>query len=209
MRTQLDRNIRSTPRPRRPLPDLTLGNPLPNNLDAEKCVLGAILLDNSSLSTAVEHLRAEDFFFDSHQRIFSQMLRMKEVRLAIDLPLLTEELHGRGELDKAGGAPYLASLADGMPKVSNIAHYAQIVREKSIRRNIIGAAETAAQRAFDLSEPVTEILSSTSTHFTEISASGGGQKACLNFRTGKGFAEGAAKKNGCCMDISRLAPSRR
>ncbi|MGC2464606.1 MAG: DnaB-like helicase N-terminal domain-containing protein [Candidatus Acidiferrum sp.] len=194
MRTQLDRNTRSAPRPRRPLPDLTLGNPLPNNLDAEKCVLGAILLDNNSLSAAVEHLRAEDFFFDSHQRIFSQMLRMNEVRLAIDLHLLTEELNSRGELDKAGGAPYLASLADGMPKVSNVAHYAQIVKEKSVRRKIIGAAETAAQRAFDLSEPVTEILSSTSTHFTEISASGGGQKACLNFRTGKGFAEGAAKK---------------
>ena len=152
------------------------------------------MLDNNSLSAAVEHLRAEDFFFDSHQRIFSQMLRMNEVRLAIDLHLLTEELNSRGELDKAGGAPYLASLADGMPKVSNVAHYAQIVKEKSVRRKIIGAAETAAQRAFDLSEPVTEILSSTSTHFTEISASGGGQKACLNFRTGKGFAEGAAKK---------------
>ena len=90
--------------------------------------------------------------------------------------------------------PYLSSLADGMPKVSNVAHYAQIVKEKSVRRKIIATAETAAQRAFDLSEPVLEILSSTATDFTEISASGGGQKASLKFRTGKGFAEGAAKK---------------
>ena len=104
LRTQLDRNTRSIPRHRRPLPDFTLADPLPNNLDAERCVLGAILLDNKSLATAVEHLRAEDFFFDSHQRIFTQMLRMNEVRLAIDLHLLIEELNSRGELDKAGGA---------------------------------------------------------------------------------------------------------
>jgi hypothetical protein len=194
LRTQLDRNTRSTPRPRRPLPDLSLANPSPNSLDAERCVLGAILLDNNSLTTAVEHVRTEDFFLDAHRRTFSKMLRMKEIGLAIDLHLLIEELQRCDELDAAGGAAYLASLPDGMPKVSNVAHYAQIVREKSIRRNIIGAAETAAQRAFDLSEPVTEILSSTSTHFAEISASGGGQKACLNFRTGKGFSECGAKK---------------
>jgi hypothetical protein len=157
-------------------------------------VLGAVLLENNSLSVAIENLRTEDFFLDAHRRIFSQMVRMKEVRLAIDLHLLTEELQRRGELDAVGGAAYLAALADGMPKVSNVAHYAQIVREKSMRRNIIGAAETAAQRAFDLSEPVTDILSSTSTHFTEIATSSSGQKGCLNFRTGKGFAEGAAEK---------------
>ncbi len=66
--------------------------------------------------------------------------------------------------------------------------------KKAFADTVSAQRQTAAERAFDLSEPVTEILSSTSTHFTEISASGGGQKACLNFRTGKGFAEGAAKK---------------
>src|SRR6266849_2563999 len=111
----------------------------PNNVDAERFVLGAILLDNNVLNAAFEHLGPEDFFMDGHRRIFLQMLRMRESQQAIDLVILTEELQRRGDLEAAGGAPYLASLADGMPKVSNIEHYARIVKEKAILRNLIHA----------------------------------------------------------------------
>src|SRR3989449_11038475 len=102
--------------------DATLEKPLPNNLDAERSVLGAILLDNHALNAAIENLRAEDFFLDQHRRVFTQMIALGESQQAIDLVTLTEELHRRGDLEAAGGAPYLASLADGMPKVSNIEH---------------------------------------------------------------------------------------
>jgi replicative DNA helicase len=129
--------------------DTTLEKPLPNNLDAERSVLGAILLDNNALNTAIENLRAEDFFLDQHRRVFTQMISLGEAQQAIDLITLTEELHRRGDLEAAGGAPYLAALADGMPKVSNVEHYARIVKEKAMLRNLIHTTHNIQQRAFE------------------------------------------------------------
>src|SRR5580698_8280340 len=126
-----------------------LEKPLPNNLDAERSVLGAILLDNNALNTAIETLRPDDFFLDQHRRVFTQMIALAEVQQAIDLITLTEELHRRGDLEASGGAPYLASLADGMPKVSNIEHYARIVKEKAMLRNLIHTTHNIQQRAFE------------------------------------------------------------
>ena len=127
----------------------TLERPLPNNLDAERSVLGAVLLDNNALNAAIENLRPEDFFLDQHRRVFLQMIALSEAQQAIDLITLTEELHRHGELESAGGAPYLASLADGMPSVSNIEHYARIVKEKALLRNLIHATHNIQQRAFE------------------------------------------------------------
>jgi replicative DNA helicase len=129
--------------------DSNLERPLPNNLDAERSVLGAILLDNNALNPAIENLRAEDFFLDQHRRVFLKMIALGEAQQAIDLITLTEELHRFGELEAAGGAPYLASLADGMPRVSNVEHYARIVKEKAILRNLIHATHNIQMRAFD------------------------------------------------------------
>src|SRR6266404_3481100 len=108
--------------------DTTLEKPLPNNLDAERSVLGAILLDNHALNPA------------------------------IDLVTLTEELNRKGDLEASGGAPYLASLADGMPKVSNIEHYARIVKEKAILRNLIHTTHNIQQRAFEGEDGADAIL---------------------------------------------------
>jgi replicative DNA helicase len=129
--------------------ETTLEKPLPNNLDAERSVLGAIILDNNALNTAIENLRAEDFFLDQHRRVFTQMIALSEAQQAIDLITLTEELHRRGDLEASGGAPYLASLADGMPKVSNVEHYARIVKEKAMLRNLIHTTHNIQQRAFE------------------------------------------------------------
>ena len=107
--------------------ETTLEKPLPNNLEAERSVLGAIILDNHALNAAMETLRAEDFFLPQHQRVFTHMIFLGESQQAIDLVTLTDELHRKGELEASGGAPYLASLADGMPRVSNIEHYARSV----------------------------------------------------------------------------------
>jgi replicative DNA helicase len=138
--------------------DTVLEKPLPNNLDAERSVLGAILLDNNALNPAVEHLRPEDFFLDQHRRVFTQMIALGESQQAIDLVTLTEELHRRGDLDASGGAPYLASLADGMPRVSNIEHYARIVKEKAMLRNLIHATHNIQQRAFEGEDGADTIL---------------------------------------------------
>jgi len=136
----------------------TLERPLPNNLDAERSVLGAVILDNNALNTALETLRAEDFFLDQHRRVFTQMIALAETQQAIDLITLTEELDRRGDLEAAGGTPYLASLADGMPRVSNVEHYARIVKEKAMLRNLIHATHNIQQRAFEAEDAADAIL---------------------------------------------------
>jgi replicative DNA helicase len=138
--------------------DTALEKPLPNNLDAERSVLGAILLDNNALNAAIENLRPEDFFLDQHRRVFTQMISLGENQQAIDLVTLTEELHRKGDLEASGGAPYLASLADGMPRVSNVEHYARIVKEKALLRNLIHATHNIQQRAFEGEDGADTIL---------------------------------------------------
>jgi len=138
--------------------DTALERPLPSNLDAERSILGAILLDNNALNAAIEALKAEDFFIPQHRSIFTQMIALGESQQAIDLVTLTEELHRRGELESSGGAPYLASLVDGVPRVSNVEHYARIVKEKALLRNLIHTTHNIQQRALDGEDGADAIL---------------------------------------------------
>jgi replicative DNA helicase len=138
--------------------DTTLERPLPSNLDAERSILGAILLDNNSINAAIESVRPDDFFLQQHRNVFNHMIALAEAQQAIDLVTLTEELHRRGELESSGGAPYLASLVDGMPRVSNIEHYARIVKEKAVLRNLIHATHNIQQRAFEGEDGADAIL---------------------------------------------------
>src|ERR1700757_1759033 len=136
----------------------TLERPLPQNLHAERPILGAILLDNHALNAAIENLKPEDFFLEQHRRVFNQMIALGENQQAIDLVTLTEELHRRSELESSGGAPYLASLVDGLPRVTNVEHYARIVKEKAMLRNLIHATHNIQQRAFEAEEGADTIL---------------------------------------------------
>jgi replicative DNA helicase len=136
----------------------SIERPLPQNLDAERSILGAILLDNHALNAAIENLKPEDFFLEQHRRVFNQMIALGEAQQAIDLVTLTESLHRVGELESSGGAPYLAALADGMPRVSNIEHYARIVREKALLRNLIHATHNIQQRALEGEDGADTIL---------------------------------------------------
>ena len=138
--------------------EATIERPLPQNLDAERSILGAILLDNHALNAAVENLKPEDFFLPQHRHVYTQMIALGEVQQAIDLVTLTEELHRRGELEAAGGAPYLASLVDGMPRVTNVEHYARIVKEKALLRNLIHATHNIQQSALEGEDGADAIL---------------------------------------------------
>src|SRR5712691_3532652 len=138
--------------------EATLERPLPQNLEAERSILGAILLDNHALNAAIENLKPEDFFLEQHRRVFNQMIALGENQQAIDLVTLTESLHRVGELESSGGAPYLAALADGMPRVSNVEHYARIVREKALLRNLIHTTHNIQQRAFEGEDGADAIL---------------------------------------------------
>lgn len=138
--------------------DVTLERKLPHNPDAERSVLGAILLDNQAFHPAIEVLAAEDFFLDSHRRIFTRMIELSESSRPIDLITLHEELERAGELEAAGGPAYLGSLVDGVPRVTNVEHYARIVKEKALLRNLIHASNNILTQAFEAEEPADEVL---------------------------------------------------
>lgn len=136
---------------------------LPQNIEAERSVLGAILLDNHALDRAVEAgLKAEHFFHSHHQVIFELALQLDARNVAIDLVTVTDELHRSKHLDAAGGAAYLSSLTDGVPRVSNVAHYSRIVKEHATLRDLIHANHVAEQAAMDRESSV-EVLEKLET----------------------------------------------
>src|SRR6186997_525822 len=109
------------------LPELaTADRTLPHNLEAEKSVLGAVLIHNEAFNYAAELISSRDFYRDAHRRIFEKMERLSERGDAIDLVTLKEELSRAGDLEEVGGGAYLASLVDGVPRSTNVEHYARI-----------------------------------------------------------------------------------
>jgi replicative DNA helicase len=121
---------------------------LPHNLEAERSVLGAILIQNDAFNLAAQLIDSKDFYRDAHRRIFDRMAALSERNHAIDFVTLKEELSKSGELDEVGGPSYVASLADGVPRATNVEYYAKIVKEKSTLRNLIYAANKIVADAY-------------------------------------------------------------
>ena len=122
---------------------------LPSNVEAERSILGAILLDNSVCNQAIELLRRDDFFLDSHRRIFDKMVVLTERLMPIDLITLSDELRRAGEFEQIGGATYIASLIDGVPRTDTIEPYAKLVKQKSMLRKLISASQQIVSLAFE------------------------------------------------------------
>ena len=124
---------------------------VPHNLEAERALLGSIILDNGALNLAVGTVGRDDFFSDSHRAIFSKMLELSEKSHLIDLVTLAEELSKEGLLEKLGGAAYLATLTDGVPvgNYSLVGEYCRIVKEKSLLRRLINASNNVIARCFE------------------------------------------------------------
>ncbi|HEY3383431.1 MAG TPA: replicative DNA helicase [Vicinamibacterales bacterium] len=131
---------------------------LPHNLEAERSVLGAILIQNDAYNLAAELLVPEDFYRDAHRRIFDKIIALSERGAAVDFVTLKEELARAGDLDAVGGPAYVASLVDGVPRATNVEHYAKIVKEKSVLRNLISAANTIVVDAYEADQDAAEIL---------------------------------------------------
>lgn len=138
--------------------DATLVKGLPSNPDAERSVLGAILLDNTAYNQAASHLTPDDFFLDSHRRLFTRFMELADRSRPIDLVTLSEDLMRTNELDAVGGAPYISSLTDGLPRFANIEHYAKIVKDKALLRRLIQISNTVAARCLESSEEAEDIL---------------------------------------------------
>jgi replicative DNA helicase len=122
---------------------------LPHNLEAERSVLGAILVHNDAFNLAAQVIDSNDFYRDAHRRIFDKMVALNERHDAIDFVTLKEELAKAGQLDEVGGPAYIASLADGVPRATNVEYYAKIVKEKSTLRNLIYAANKILTNAYE------------------------------------------------------------
>jgi hypothetical protein len=125
---------------------------LPHNLEAERSVLGAILIDNAGYAYAAALIRPEDFFRDAHKRIYRCMSGLKADERPIELVTLKEGLERTGELEEVGGPAYIASLVDGVPRSTNVQYYADIVRDHSKRRQIIFDLSRTTKLAYDKGE---------------------------------------------------------
>src|SRR5712664_348878 len=144
---------------------------LPQNTEAERSILGAILLDNNALNATLEKLKPEDFFHDHHRRIYEQMTTLGETQQAIDLVTLADQLHRSGELESSGGHAYISQLMDGVPHVTNVEHYVRIVKEKSLLRALIHSTHAIQQEAFDAEEDADAILDRAREAISNIGAS--------------------------------------
>jgi replicative DNA helicase len=122
---------------------------LPANVEAERALLGAMIVNENSAVEAVPMIRAGEFFLDSHRRVFTAIEQMLAAGRRIDLVTLTDFLANAGQMDSVGGVPFVSGLIDGVPRVANIASYAAIVREKSRLREIIANANLISGRAYD------------------------------------------------------------
>src|SRR5215203_3542467 len=110
--------------------DLFLERSLPSSIDAERSVLGSILLDNRLCNQAMERLRADDYYLEAHRRIFEKMVSLSEQGRPIDPITLGEELRRVGEYEQIGGGTYIAGLIDSIPRLENIDQYTKIVKGK-------------------------------------------------------------------------------
>ena len=136
---------------------------LPHNLEAERSVLGAILVQNDAFNLAAQLIDSKDFYRDAHRRIFERMAALSERSHAIDFVTLKEELSKGGELDQVGGPAYVASLADGVPRATNVEYYAKIVKEKATLRNLIYAANKILTDAYEADQESDLILDEAET----------------------------------------------
>lgn len=139
----------------------TIGRVPPQDLEAEKSIIGAILLDHDAIISVAQVLRPEHFYRQAHSDIFDAILALFERREPIDLVTLTAQLKSKGRFDEVGGAAYLAQLASGVPTAANITQYAQIVRSHAVKRRLISTAAKISETAFDETVDTRTILDET------------------------------------------------
>src|SRR5580700_3264688 len=145
---------------------------LPANIDAEKTILGAILLDNAAHSETAEKIEADDFSLDSHRRIFLRMTELMNSQRAVDIVTLAEELARYKEVESVGGVAYLASLTEGLPRRPVIEEYIRIVKDKSLLRRLMSICSQAIARAADQSETALEVLGAAEAQLLEVGEKG-------------------------------------
>src|SRR5580700_3508048 len=137
--------------------DYSLERGLPASIEAERSILGAILLDSLLFDQAAE-LKPDDFSLDAHRRIFSRMRDLQDTGRPVDMITLAEDLDRRKEVEAIGGVAYLSSLIDGVPDRPSIEHYVRIVRNKALLRGLINIAQNTIAEAIEHTDEAEEVL---------------------------------------------------
>ena len=150
----------------------------PHSVEAEQSVLGSILLDKEAMISVSETLVPEDFYKEAHKVIYESMLKLYNSQSEIDLITLTDELRDQGYLDDIGGIAYITSLSTVVPTTSNIKYYVNIVKEKSISRQLISAANDIINLGYDGSAKVEYVLENAEKKIFDISQ----ERATIDFQ---------------------------
>jgi replicative DNA helicase len=140
----------------------------PQALEAERSVLGGVLLTNEALYDILEQVKADDFYRESHRKIFSAMTELAQRNEPIDVITLGDELRKTGELEAVGGVPYLASLDTAVPATANLSRYAKIVRDKALSRRLIEAAHNIAREGYEQIGDVDDLLDSAEQKIFDV-----------------------------------------
>ena len=148
--------------------DVALDRPLPQSTDAERAVLGSILINNNAFYRVLGTIDTPDFFRDAHRTIFATMRYLAEQSREIDLLTLKDELGKKAQLDQVGGSAYISSLVDGIPDVANVERYAKIVKEKSTLRRLIVMGNSVMRAALDAPSEPGEVLNIAEKSLYEI-----------------------------------------
>ncbi len=141
----------------------------PYDLEAERSVLGAILIDSSAINLVAEFLKPEHFYDPSHQLIFQSMLSLFEKQQPIDIVTLVNQLKTEGNLKKIGGKGYLSDLIDTVPTSANIEKYGQIVKDHYTKRKLIEISSRTVEKAFDEQAEVKKLLDAVETEIFSLS----------------------------------------
>lgn len=140
----------------------------PRNLEAERALLGSLLLDKDALIKISDYLTAEQFYDGRHQTIYAAILILYQSNTPADLVTLSNQLSSTNQLEKVGGSGYIADLVNSVPTAANVEHYAGIIRENYIRRSLISTSAVLTDLSFDQAQPVNEILNNAEREIFNI-----------------------------------------
>ena len=149
--------------------DQVLERGMPASIEAERSILGAVILDNAAMHEAAV-LSPADFYLEAHHRLFRRMLELDASGKAIDIITLTEELRKTDSIEQVGGVSYISSLTDGLPRRPSIASYVDIVRDKSKRRRLIHSLNSSLAQAFEPTDSTRDCLATLEESLLRIEA---------------------------------------
>jgi replicative DNA helicase len=152
-------------------PAALAGRVPPSDLGAEKAVLSSLLLDPRAFHEVLAEVRAEDFYHPAHQTLFSAMSAVHESGRPVDLITLAEHLTLQKQLDAVGGPVALAEIADFAATAANVAHHARIVRDKAVKRRLIGVATEVVQAGYEETGSADELLDLAESKIFDVSKS--------------------------------------